>query len=192
DGAVAPGGSIAQTTDGYLWLGTSGSLMRFDGVRFTRWQLPEGHRLPGRSVTYLLGTRDGSLWIGTTGGLSRLKDGQLKVYADSAKPTGISAIIEDHSGIVWATRYKLGARDAPLCSVAGEALRCFGKKDGIPVPFGLGLAADAEGNLWFGSKVLCRWRPGTAATTYFAGISDKLPLGEGVIDVAVAPSGATA
>ena len=192
DGAVAPGGSIAQTTDGYLWLGTSGSLMRFDGVRFTRWQLPEGQRLPGRSVTYLLGTHDGSLWIGTTGGLSRLKDGQLKVYADSAKPTGISAIIEDHSGTVWATRYKLGARDAPLCSVAGEALRCFGKKDGIPVPFGLGLAADAEGNLWFGSKVLCRWRPGTAATTYFAGISDKLPLGEGVIDVAVAPSGATA
>ena len=100
DGAVAPGGSIAQTTDGYLWLGTSGSLMRFDGVRFTRWQLPEGQRLPGRSVTYLLGTHDGSLWIGTTGGLSRLKDGQLKVYADSAKPTGISAIIEDHSGTV--------------------------------------------------------------------------------------------
>jgi hypothetical protein len=66
DGAVAPGTSIAQTTDGYLWPGTSQGLMRFDGGSFTRWQLPEGQRLPGRSITYLLGAHDGSLWIGTT------------------------------------------------------------------------------------------------------------------------------
>ena len=59
------------------------------------------------------------------------------------------------------------AREAPLCSISGETLRCFGKKDGIPVGYGLGLTHDSEGNIWFGSKVLVRWRPGTPPTTYF-------------------------
>src|SRR4051794_1783050 len=37
DGAIAPAGAITQTIDGYIWLGTSAGLMRFDGVRFVPW-----------------------------------------------------------------------------------------------------------------------------------------------------------
>jgi ligand-binding sensor domain-containing protein len=29
--------AIAQTTDGYLWMGTANGLFRFDGVRFAPW-----------------------------------------------------------------------------------------------------------------------------------------------------------
>src|SRR5262245_43877143 len=35
-----PGGAIyamSQTADGYLWLGSAGGLLRFDGQRFVRW-----------------------------------------------------------------------------------------------------------------------------------------------------------
>src|SRR5271165_772890 len=56
--------AMAQTPDGYLWLGTDSGLFRSDGVRFVPWQPPEGHVLP--SIPYsLLVTRDGTLWIGT-------------------------------------------------------------------------------------------------------------------------------
>ena len=188
DGAISPPTNIAQTTDGFLWITTAQGLMRFDGVRFMPWQPPRGQNLPGTHFSAVLGSRDGSLWIGTTRGLARWKDGQLRTYTDLEHPAGIFAIMEDDSGTIWATRYGPNAREAPLCSISKETLRCFGKKDGIPVTYGLGLTHDSEGNIWFGSKVLVRWRPGTPPTTYFGEIAE-LAKSDGVVQVALGPSG---
>ena len=188
DGAISPPTNIAQTTDGFLWVTTAQGLMRFDGVRFMPWQPPQGQNLPGTHFSAVLGSRDGSLWIGTTRGLARWKDGQLRTYTDLEHYVGISAIMEDDSGTIWATRYGFYAREAPLCSISEETLRCFGKKDGIPVTYGLDMTHDSEGNIWFGSSVLVRWRPGTPATTYFGEIAE-LPKGDGVLEVALGPSG---
>ena len=69
--------AMAQTPDGYLWLGTEFGLFRFDGVRFLPWHPPAGQQLPDKNINSLLVTRDGSLWIGTFGGLVILKDGKL-------------------------------------------------------------------------------------------------------------------
>ena len=55
--------SSSQTQDGYLWLGTSAGLLRFDGVRFVPWSPEHGERLPTSRVYDLLAARDGSLWI---------------------------------------------------------------------------------------------------------------------------------
>src|SRR5215475_7320712 len=54
--------ALTQTSDGYIWIGTSSGLVRFDGVTFAPWTPPRGERLP--YITVLLGTPDGSLWIG--------------------------------------------------------------------------------------------------------------------------------
>jgi PAS domain S-box-containing protein len=188
DGAISPPTNIAQTTDGFLWITTAQGLMRFDGVRFMQWQPPQGQNLPGTHLSAVFGSRDGSLWIGTTHGLARWKDGQLRTYTDLEHPAGISAIMEDDSGTIWATRYGQYAREAPLCSISGETVRCFGKKEGVPVTYGLGLTHDSEGNIWFGSTVLVRWRPSTPATTYFGEIAE-LAKGDGVGEVALGPSG---
>ena len=67
--------AFAQTADGYLWVGTSAGLVRFDGVRFVPWASPKGEKLPSDQILSLLGASDGSLWIGTTKGLARWKDG---------------------------------------------------------------------------------------------------------------------
>ena len=42
--------AIAQTPDGYLWVGTEFGLLRFDGVRLTPWEPPGGERLPGSYI----------------------------------------------------------------------------------------------------------------------------------------------
>jgi PAS domain S-box-containing protein len=188
DGTISPPTNIAQTADGFLWVTTAQGLLRFDGVRFVPWQPPQGQNLPGTHFSAVLGARDGSLWIGTTRGLARWKDGQLRTYSDLAHDTGIAAIDEDDSGTIWVTRYGTYAREAPLCSVSKETLRCYGKKDGIPVTYGQGMTHDSEGNIWFGSKVLVRWRPGTLATTYFGGIPE-LAKTDGVNEVVLGPSG---
>src|SRR5262245_3239703 len=71
---------IVQTQDGYLWLGTTSELLRFDGVRFVPWSSEHGERLAGNRIEDLLAARDGSLWILTGAGLSRWKDERLTSY----------------------------------------------------------------------------------------------------------------
>src|SRR5262249_40818024 len=59
--AQGPIHSIAQTPDGYLWLGTEFGLLRFDGI--TRSQWPHDRDLPSTRINRLLTARDGTLWI---------------------------------------------------------------------------------------------------------------------------------
>ena len=187
DGAIDPAGEITQTADGYLWLGTSNGLLRFDGVKFVPYA-PPGLNLPTRGFTYLLGARDGSLWIGMRSGLIRLKDGRLQVYTKPEDHSGISTILEDHEGTIWVTRYSLAPGEGPLCRVEGNGLHCYGEADGIPVRYGLGLTEDKSGNIWFGSTVLCRWRQGSA-TTYLDELRGHPDARNGVADVAAGSSG---
>src|SRR5262245_54638713 len=57
--------AIAQTPDGYLWLGTEFGVLRFDGVRVIPWQPPPDQPLPSDDIWSLLATRDDALWVGT-------------------------------------------------------------------------------------------------------------------------------
>jgi len=68
DGAPPGISALAQTTDGYLWLGTDAGLFRFDGLRFVRFEPQAGESLPSVRIFRLLATRDGALWISTGGG----------------------------------------------------------------------------------------------------------------------------
>src|SRR5580658_4409353 len=56
--------SIAQTPDGYVWLGTALGLSRFDGIRVVMWRPPLNQHLPSRTVATPVAASDGTLWIG--------------------------------------------------------------------------------------------------------------------------------
>jgi hypothetical protein len=62
--------ALAQTRDGYLWVGSDDGVARFDGVRFVSFGLREGFH--NTRTHCLLEDRYGALWIGTAGsGLTR-------------------------------------------------------------------------------------------------------------------------
>src|SRR5262245_43595749 len=127
----SPVSSIAQTPDGYLWLGTESGLLRFDGVRFVQWQPRGDAQLPSTNIGKLLVTRDGRLWIGTSAGLASWKDGRLVIYPQLAGE-GVASLVEDSRSTVWA-----GTLDVPsahLCAIRG-AVECVGD-DGR---FGIGV-----------------------------------------------------
>src|SRR5262245_53554045 len=75
----APQGALAlaQTSDGYLWLGTPVGLYRFDGTRFELFHSPFGDELLSTNVFSLLALPSGGLWIGYAfGGFSFLNNGR--------------------------------------------------------------------------------------------------------------------
>jgi ligand-binding sensor domain-containing protein/signal transduction histidine kinase len=156
--------SIAQTTDGYLWIGTESGLIRFDGVHFQPWTLlPDGNAC---CVFSLLGSRDGSLWIGTNNGLQVLSNGNLH-----AIPTHLgrfNQIIEDRKGNIWTARSRIVPRDVdgPLCEATKAGLNCLGKKQGLNCPHGTALSEDGEGRLWLGDiNQFCVWDQAATAVS---------------------------
>src|SRR6202521_1550616 len=161
--------------------------MRFDGVRFVSWRPPEGSELPSSRINSLLGGRDGSLWIGTSAGLARWRNGSLTNYPDA---TGsIMAILEDRAGTIWIARANLSDAKGPLCKVADTGVRCFGRHDGLTLPYAVTLANDGLGNIWLaGGLMVSRWRTSSADTYVPAGL-DPAEIFNGVLSLAGGPDG---
>ena len=183
DGSVHPW-LVTQTPDGYILLKTLSGLTRFDGVRFTPWIPPNCPTLP-KGFQGLLTTRDGSLWIASTAGLFRSKGNQWFDYSSQIGSTGIGGILEDHSGTIWFTRYRVRDGKGPFCRVKNDVVDCYGKKDGIPVNYALAVAEDSQANIWFGSYLLCRHSPDGSNSCFDPKHKGQLEIA----DMAAGPTG---
>ncbi len=94
--------AIAQTNDGYLWLGTDEGLARFDGYEFTVFNKANGD-LPSNSITALAAAADGSLWIGTSNGLTQYRGKLFHTFTTKSglPDDAITSLYVDHAGTLW-------------------------------------------------------------------------------------------
>jgi signal transduction histidine kinase/ligand-binding sensor domain-containing protein len=174
--------SIAQTQDGFIWIGTTGGLIRFDGVRFTPLSPQDGQPLP-LPIYCMVASKDGSLWMGADGYVTHWEGGRLTRYAVGSFV--VTAIVETNDGTIWFTRIG-GGKPGGLCRLERGAFHCYGASDGIEGLQPSALAADGAGNLWVGSDTsVVRWTPA-------AHVAYRLPqllsvIGIGVQALAPAP-----
>jgi signal transduction histidine kinase/ligand-binding sensor domain-containing protein len=105
DGAPADVTCLAQTNDGFLWLGGPNGLFRFEGTRFEPFRSQFGDRLLSTHLYSLFGPPSGGLWAGyVLGGFSFLNNGRVTNYGgEIASSTGsVFGFAQDRDGIVWA------------------------------------------------------------------------------------------
>ncbi|MDX2019557.1 MAG: hypothetical protein SF187_04900 [Deltaproteobacteria bacterium] len=135
--------SLAQTTDGYVWMGTQRGLFRFDGMRFVLFASDQTPGMPTGEVTALWATRTRSLWVGTEHGLALFENGRF------TKPAGIPTHIEavrrftmDANGWLWM------ATSSGLLQTRGDVWVHHGVAEGLPTTDVTDVVIDPEGGLW--------------------------------------------
>jgi ligand-binding sensor domain-containing protein/signal transduction histidine kinase len=135
--------AVLQTRDGYLWVGTSGGLARFDGMRFVSIA---PRSIQGTiNVTALCEDSAGRLWIGTQGdGLLYYADGMANRFLRGNNLIGatINSIAEDANGALW-----LGTPSG-LCRQEGSRLTRFTAKDGLSNDFVSSVHVARSGTVW--------------------------------------------
>ena len=156
EGFTLPGicSAIAQTSDGYLWLGTAGGLFRFDGIRATPW--PLGQPYANREIRAITAGRNGSLWICTSVGIVNLDRGRLRSYtAGKGAATGTAVtILEDRAGRLWVGS---AVSSGPGLSMIARGASTLEQAAG-ETPRGsiLSLFEDKAGNVWRGHRISTR------------------------------------
>ncbi|HEX4946978.1 MAG TPA: two-component regulator propeller domain-containing protein [Blastocatellia bacterium] len=139
--------ALAQTPDGYLWIGTSGGLVRFDGNSFVVFKRENVAAFQDDSVYSLLVTHDGTLWAGTEGGgLMRYQKGAFRAYGAAEGLTNgfVRAIFEDRQQRLWV------GTDAGLFRMENDRLLRLDDRDNVPRMSVHTICEDRAGRLLFG------------------------------------------
>ena len=143
--------AFAQTPDGYLWIGTTGGLVRFDGVHFMVFDNQNAPAIHENSVFCLKVSHDGSLWIGTEGGgLLRLAKGQFSAWTarDGLSNEFVRTVLEDAAGTIWA------GTDNGLFRLEGAHFVRADGQSNIPQLAVHALFQDRERRIWVGGSKL--------------------------------------
>jgi hypothetical protein len=97
--------ALAQTRDGYLWVGTQDGLARFDGVRFVPFDAHNTPAIRNSRIVQLFEDRKGALWIGTEdAGMVRSDGRQLTAFSAPNQGTAYNyarVLCDDAEGGLW-------------------------------------------------------------------------------------------
>jgi len=147
DGAPESVQALAQTTDGFLWLGGESGLFRFGGVRFELFSSPFGDQLLSTRVTALFAPDTGGLWVGYNfGGFSFLKNGRVTNFTEPASTTGtVNGFAQDRHGIVWAAT---NTKDGGMWRFDGSSWHHIGAGWDAPTTWVAQVGFDRDGVLW--------------------------------------------
>jgi signal transduction histidine kinase/ligand-binding sensor domain-containing protein len=154
DGAPTEIRLLAQTGDGYLWLGTVSGLVRFDGVRFVPFQPRANDTLPAAAVRALNAGRDGTLWVvWESGTVSHLVDGRLTSYGVKDGLPPVFQVAESSRGEIVA------GTEVGLARLTNGRWKDVGSEWGFPGTEARALWFDRDDVLWVETSDRVVYRP---------------------------------
>lgn len=143
--------AINQTPDGYLWIGTSRGLVRFDGLKFVLAHFGEKEKMNAQEIQCLYVDKGGLLWIGSSKKLTtyRYRTGEFKTFTagDGITMEGIRRIQEDLSGNLW-----IGFTTSYVNRFSGGRFTAFNASHGLSGKKINTIVEQSRGNLLFGSR----------------------------------------
>ena len=148
-----PGGpvyAIAQTADGYLWIGTEKGLARFDGVTFRVIQPEVSEQAANRTVFGLAADVDGNLWIRVAGPtLLRYRNGEFAaVTSDPALPDAlVTAMTRGRDG-----RLLLSSLGSGTIRERGGRFERLAAPTALPKSVVISIAEMPSGDVWLGTR----------------------------------------
>jgi signal transduction histidine kinase/ligand-binding sensor domain-containing protein len=148
DGAPSIVRTLAQSADGYLWLGSNDGLYRFDGLAFERYLPQSGGPFPARRVNSLWALPNGDLWIGFIRGISLLRDGHATNYTtrDGVPEGAVSGFAQDREGTIWC------ATASGLARLEGSRWKEVGKDWNFLGKTARAIFVDRQGTLWISTE----------------------------------------
>jgi signal transduction histidine kinase/ligand-binding sensor domain-containing protein len=149
---------IAQTADGFLWVGTVGGLVRFDGDRFDEFSPLNVEGLPVRGIRTLLLDKSDRLWLSMDRGFvicAQRTSAKVLTVKDGV-PSQVQVFAEDGQGAIWMA---YGSR-RNLTFMKDGRITVLGAPEGVPGGQSW-IAADSKGELWLAKGGnLCVFRNG--------------------------------
>ncbi|ANH83790.1 hybrid sensor histidine kinase/response regulator [Niabella ginsenosidivorans] len=149
--------SIVQDSRGFIWLGTSAGLNRYDGSKIKVYT-PDSNSsqsLWSAGILSLLRDSKSAIWIGTNTGLNRYdeqKDNFERIRLPAIGTAAINCLYEDHQGTLW-----IGSSKGIFAFLTNGTKRQrlqFTTPRGAPVTTGVvrTIFEDHQGNLWIGTS----------------------------------------
>ena len=141
--------ALAQSEDGYLWIGTPSGLARFDGIRFDPISLTNVITMPNHGVVTMLRGRHGTLWLALDrGGLVRLSGKTSRSFVTELPALIPNGLAEGADGTLL-----LAYRGGTVYSVKDNVVTLLSTNQGVPA--GLDMCAvttDEHGRLWWAKE----------------------------------------
>jgi signal transduction histidine kinase len=158
--------ALAQTTDGYLWIGTREGIASFDGYRFTTFNREHGE-IPSNTIYSLAAGRDGSLWIATTEGLTEFRNGVSHTFTtkDGLPDNLVLFLYMSKTGDLW-----IAGEDA-VSRLQKTKFTTWRIGSEIPMTSVREIAEDRGGNLYLaGDNAIVRFRNGAFTQVTVSGV----------------------
>ena len=148
-----PGGivyAMAETTDGYLWIGTQRGLVRFDGLNFRLINNENSTAFPVGPVLGLTADAAGNLWIRFQGpGMLRYRDGKFENVLSKFKEreNGVTAMCRGINGELL-----LSALVNGKVRYSGGSFVTLAPSSTLPNFLVISIAETADGKVWMGTR----------------------------------------